>query len=698
MVKVRGLGFFLLIEGNIVELTTTKASLIELDSGGTPTNVIEIEYDLPELFGSNRVTVINLKDDKQFILIYENTLHLLDFNSDADTSVTTQADFFHRPDFMGDLQNVGTKGSSVSIGSDATDSQEYSAGTGYVVQYGVTGVLDEVESPIRELDTKLRLPEGTTEGVIFQGLGLNITERILQLNEVFFLVELPENYDTMRLYRRPDGGGTFGFIGESFNNETDSGLPRAFSVDDIGQEADYSNLPPTAPTFNYKFEGGLVANQRLILYRDDEVIASKIGHSDYFYDEYPIQPDSTLRTSVGSAGTKILYMVDSQNGMIAFCEDGIYLNSGTLGVNNLGFNRVGSWAIDPDIPPLSISESILFVDKASGQVRTLIWSLRRDQRGSNDRVNAPSVSIFSNQIFEGRKIKSWAFQQGNNPLIWVVFDDGKVASLSYELNLELRAWTPHDFYMDIVDVVSTSKATWFVGKKGDDEYYYLKVEDRVQGANQFAMDGEVTFTVEHNQSLDSSDLIIFHLPHLDGEIVSVITYKEGDPSNFVYDRARVVNNQLERNDDGESINIHGSPVNVFGDGEIAVIRVGRHIVNDMVPLKINVVDDRFIPFESMITNGFYLLTSTLRSLYAGGELPQSDTVEGMETVSAFVVEDPRDILANQTPDPLEGDIEVSIDGGWNRGGQVFLRSVDPFHFEIFALSPILGVLPSNRGF
>ena len=555
----------------------------------------------------------------------------------------------------------------------------------------------------------LRLPEGTSEGVYyFESDGTLRRGNLLQANEIEIRSFRGTHfeYDIMRLYRRPSGAGAFGFIGETFKGDTsindDGETYTPYVIDDVGQEADYLNLPPTAPTFTFRFEGGLVANQRLVLYRDDEVIASKIGHVNYFLDEYPIQSDSTLRTPVGTAGVKILYMVDSQNGMIAFCEDGIYLNSGSLGVNNLGFNRVGAWVIDPDIPPLSISESILFVDKASGQVRTLIWPLRRDQRGSNDRVNAPSVSIFSNQIFEGRKIKSWAFQQGNNPLIWVVFDDGKVASLSYELNLELRAWTPHDFYMDIVDVVSTSKATWFVGKKGDDEYYYLKVEDRIQGANQFAMDGEVFFSSTH--ILTNDDLRVFHIPHLDGETVSFVTHAEGDPSNFVYDRVRVMDELLERNDDGEVINIHGEPLNFFipVDPEDApshyTIKIGRHIVNDMVPLKINVVDDRFIPFESMITNGFYLLTSTLRSIYAGGELPQSDTVEGMETVSAFVVEDPRDILANQTPDPLEGDIEVSIDGGWNRGGQVFLRSVDPFHFEIFALSPIIGVLPSNRGF
>ena len=116
MVKVRELGFFPTNRGNIIELTTTKASLIELDSGGTPTNVIEIpfddsigDHDLTALFGSNRVTVISLKNERTFILIYLNTLHLLDFDAEGDHRITSQADFFHRPDFDGEIERLGRK-------------------------------------------------------------------------------------------------------------------------------------------------------------------------------------------------------------------------------------------------------------------------------------------------------------------------------------------------------------------------------------------------------------------------------------------------------------------------------------------------------------------------------------------------------------------------------------------------------------
>lgn len=54
------------------------------------------------------------------------------------------------------------------------------------------------------------------------------------------------------------------------------------------------------------------------------------------------------------------------------------------------------------------------------------------------------MSIFSDHLFRGRRIKAWAFHDGVIPLVHCVFDDGNMVSLTYQREHEMKAWARHE--------------------------------------------------------------------------------------------------------------------------------------------------------------------------------------------------------------------------------------------------------------
>lgn len=270
----------------------------------------------------------------------------------------------------------------------------------------------------------------------------------------------------IRVYRRPKDGEAFGYIGAS-TTYTVSGSDRRFSFIDYGQAADYTHTPPSALDIGYipdalvdgtsitTSRAGCVYQQRLLVTDTDNeeaVHASRTGQNNNFYRDYPLTSDSALTFKCGTSGNaKVIRMIDS-NGLLVFTTIGIYKNEGPLGPDNLAMTKVGNWVIDDKVPPLEIPGGILFVDKSTNTVRTLIYS--------NEAGGFPGeeVSIFSNHLFAGKTVKSWAFQDGDTPLIWVVMSDGSLNALTYQRENKMQAWSQHDTTDGLYESVTVAKS------------------------------------------------------------------------------------------------------------------------------------------------------------------------------------------------------------------------------------------------
>ena len=165
----------------------------------------------------------------------------------------------------------------------------------------------------------------------------------------------------------------------------------------------------------------------------------------------------------------------------------------------------------------------MFVDIKTNTVRLLNYSDER--RG----FVGEELSIFSDHLFSGNRVVSWAFEDGVFPLLWVTFIDGTFASFTYEREHNMKAWTRHDSGTNIEFVASTSRGgnqitsekelgeIMFVSKVGLNRYIEFGVPRYVsadiEAANPesdknesiAAMDAMVSYTPLENDNLVGAD-------------------------------------------------------------------------------------------------------------------------------------------------------------------------------------------------
>jgi hypothetical protein len=263
----------------------------------------------------------------------------------------------------------------------------------------------------------------------------------------------------MNVYRRPTGAGAYGFVG-SVSIPTISGGNTQFSFTDYGGAADYTHSPPTLVSTDVgsisgmNSKTGIVYQQRLILSEGgnanlETLFASRPGYQNNFTVDYPLNGASTLAFLAGSSGTANILRMADFNGLVVFTGVGIFANGGALAPGNTALIQKGNWVIAPNLPAIKTSGGLLFLDASSNAIRSFNWSL---QMGT---FSAEDISVYSNHLFLGRQVVSWAFQSGEIPLLWVVFNDGTFGSLTYDPAEKMQAWTRGDSQFLVEAVAGT---------------------------------------------------------------------------------------------------------------------------------------------------------------------------------------------------------------------------------------------------
>lgn len=247
-----------------------------------------------------------------------------------------------------------------------------------------------------------------------------------------------------RVYRRPQGGRTFGYIGSIAAGST--------TYEDFGEEADYSQtIPDYTSYFKLSTDAivacnpktGIVYQQRLLLgnlaRNDEAIVATRTGYQKNFSRDFPLTDDSALTFKCGSSGNANVIRLFDGGPLIAFTTNGVFSNDGgPLTPDTAYMEKRAGFVISERVPPLDIPGAILFVDKATNTVRNLVYS---DQ---SREFEGPEVSIFSDHLFRGKEIIAWTYQKGQVPIVHVVYDDQTCAYFTFQKEHEMQAWTRGD--------------------------------------------------------------------------------------------------------------------------------------------------------------------------------------------------------------------------------------------------------------
>lgn len=315
------------------------------------------------------------------------------------------------------------------------------APAGYAVEYAITYMVQGQESAILT----------TASGTPLLPIAAGQSQRIIAKINTWSDVGLTE----MKVYRRPAGAGAFGYIGSSTALSI-SGADRRMTFDDVGQAADYTNQPPAltgslvhngfSTPVSWNSATAIMYQQRLVASYGAKIEASRVGFAYNWTRDFPLSSESALslkvQGSVSNSANRILRFIES-DGLVVFATNGVWVSVGPLTPTNLNLQYRGEWVIDNSVPPVAIPGGVLFVDSKTNTVRSLTWS---EEQAT---YFAEEVSIYSDHLFIDKRVKSWAFQDGAFPLLWVTFNDGTYASFTYEKSQEMRAWTRHDSGTDI---------------------------------------------------------------------------------------------------------------------------------------------------------------------------------------------------------------------------------------------------------
>jgi hypothetical protein len=119
------------------------------------------------------------------------------------------------------------------------------------------------------------------------------------------------------------------------------------------------------------------------------------------------------------------------------------------------------------VRPIQVGKETLFVQRAGRKLRAM--GFRYDEDG----YKSPDLTTLSEHITE-TGIKSMAFQQEPDPVVWIALNNGRLISLTLDRDLDVLAWDRHETD-GAVESIATVPA-------GDSEQVWMIVRRSVDGA------------------------------------------------------------------------------------------------------------------------------------------------------------------------------------------------------------------------
>jgi len=418
-----------------------------------------LEADLPNM---------HFTESGKFVYVFVAGKEMLKLLYDDPTpAFVASADVFKIPDAPTSLSIVAT-----------------GAPTGYPVDYLVTRVINGEESLFVENTTgTFKKPSASSEQ---NTLTVQVDPDFANLDK----------HQEIRVYRRPNKGGAYGFLGSSTSFVNNAGALDA-TFEDLGGLADFANGVQDIIT-KLGLDGkdiedlfpktGAVYQQRLMITTEDDeeaLLTSRPGFQNNFFRDFPFDDDSSLKFKSGTTGKAEVLRIIEADGLIVFTSVGIFINAGVLTISNLALEKKGNWVIDEKIPPLSVPGGVFFVEKSTNTIRQLVFS---DAILSYESIDH---TIFSTHLFREKIIESWGYQEGKIPMIIVSFSDGTWATFTYHSEHKMRAWCRHDsvFPVEQCEGTGVAEATFFVTNKNGNRFIEVSLPRQIPPTD-FALNPE----------------------------------------------------------------------------------------------------------------------------------------------------------------------------------------------------------------
>ncbi len=302
----------------------------------------------------------------------------------------------------------------------------------------------------------------------------------------------------------------------------------------------------------------------------------------------------------------------------------------------------GSHGLDP----LVVGDTVIYMQSNGQTLRSFAYSFEKDGYTGVD------LRIMSSHLFVGHTIVDMAYQQDNDSVVWLVRDDGVLLSFTIMLEQEIAAFMRHETD-GLVESCCVIPADGFdelwVTVNRDGGRFMERMRERKQ-----------TTDVMDNTFLDSfveydgvATDTFGGLDHMEGQDVVVIA------DGIVYSAREVVSGEVTIPEEREH-----AYIGLQYNADIETMDIAKSDDKGMVkgrPVKVAAVT-----FSVLNSRGGWI-GSDVDNLY-----------------EAFI---PERSDVSVAPDIYSGDRRVPLGTGYEDGGRVFFRQVDPLPITIIAIVP-----------
>lgn len=181
---------------------------------------------------------------------------------------------------------------------------------------------------------------------------------------------------------------------------------------------------------------------------------SAIGNDGDFL-EATEDSDAFSIASSSAQSDNILHLAQ-RGGVVALTGGSEFLinSTGPLTPASAQIDQHTSYGVQKDVRPCLVGNELLFVQRGGERLRALSY------RYEVDGLTSPELSAIAAHITQThRGIKEITYQQTPNSLVWMVLNDGKVASITLNRDQEMNAWAQHDFGCTVLSMCTLPTGT-----------------------------------------------------------------------------------------------------------------------------------------------------------------------------------------------------------------------------------------------
>ncbi len=151
--------------------------------------------------------------------------------------------------------------------------------------------------------------------------------------------------------------------------------------------------------------------------------------------------DAFSIASSSAQSDNILHLAQ-RGGVVALTGGSEFLisSTGALTPASAQIDQHTSYGVQKDVKPIMVGNELLFVQRGGEWLRALTYDFQ------SDGLISPELSIIARHITEDHGgIKELTYQQTPSSIVWIVLNDGKVASITLNREQSMNAWAQHDF-------------------------------------------------------------------------------------------------------------------------------------------------------------------------------------------------------------------------------------------------------------